>query len=65
MSPCQYSLRCLGVPSLVFCVAIAQADDKAKAAPKKRAPNPAMQPIFVDPASVQLQGVVVGVMRKY
>jgi repressor LexA len=27
--------------------------------------NPAMQPIFVDPASVQLQGVVVGVMRKY
>ncbi|MEO8497552.1 MAG: SGNH/GDSL hydrolase family protein [Planctomycetota bacterium] len=45
MSPCQYSLRCLGVSSLVFCVAIAQADDKAKAAPKKRAPNPAMQPI--------------------
>jgi repressor LexA len=27
--------------------------------------NPAMQPIFVDPAQVQLQGVVVGVMRKY
>lgn len=27
--------------------------------------NPAMQPIFVDPALVQLQGVVVGVMRKY
>ena len=27
--------------------------------------NPAMQPIFVDPAQVQVQGVVVGVMRKY
>ena len=27
--------------------------------------NPAMQPIIVDPANVQLQGVVVGVMRKY
>lgn len=27
--------------------------------------NPAMQPIFVDPGNVQLQGVVVGVMRKY
>jgi len=27
--------------------------------------NPAMQPIFVDPSNVQLQGVVVGVMRKY
>ena len=27
--------------------------------------NPAMQPIFADPATVQLQGVVVGVMRKY
>jgi repressor LexA len=27
--------------------------------------NPAMQPIFVEPAQVQVQGVVVGVMRKY
>ena len=27
--------------------------------------NPAMQPMIVDPALVQLQGVVVGVMRKY
>jgi repressor LexA len=27
--------------------------------------NPAMQPIFVDPDGVQIQGVVVGVMRKY
>ncbi|KKW01085.1 MAG: LexA repressor [Candidatus Saccharibacteria bacterium GW2011_GWC2_48_9] len=27
--------------------------------------NPAMQPIFSDPANVQLQGVVIGVMRKY
>jgi SOS-response transcriptional repressor LexA len=24
-----------------------------------------MQPIFVDPDAVQIQGVVVGVMRKY
>ncbi len=27
--------------------------------------NPAMQPIMVDPDQVQVQGVVVGVMRKY
>jgi repressor LexA len=27
--------------------------------------NPAMQPIMVDPDRVQVQGVVVGVMRKY
>jgi len=27
--------------------------------------NPAMQPIFVDPDGVQIQGVVVGVMRRY
>ena len=27
--------------------------------------NAAMQPIFVDPEQVQIQGVVVGVMRKY
>jgi repressor LexA len=27
--------------------------------------NPTMQPIFVDPDGVQIQGVVVGVMRKY
>ena len=27
--------------------------------------NPAMQPIFVEPDGVQIQGVVVGVMRKY
>ena len=27
--------------------------------------NAAMQPIFVDPDQVQVQGVVVGVMRKY
>lgn len=27
--------------------------------------NPAMQPILVDPDQVQVQGVVVGVMRKY
>ncbi len=27
--------------------------------------NPAMQPLIVDAAMVQLQGVVVGVMRKY
>jgi len=27
--------------------------------------NPTMQPMFVDPDSVQVQGVVVGVMRKY
>ena len=27
--------------------------------------NPAMQPIVVDPNQVQIQGVVVGVMRKY
>ena len=27
--------------------------------------NPTMQPIFVDPNNVQIQGVVVGVMRKY
>jgi repressor LexA len=27
--------------------------------------NPAVQPIFVDPDQVQVQGVVVGVMRKY
>ena len=27
--------------------------------------NPTMQPIVVDPDSVQIQGVVVGVMRKY
>jgi repressor LexA len=27
--------------------------------------NPTMQPIFVDPDNVQVQGVVVGVMRKY
>jgi repressor LexA len=27
--------------------------------------NPAMQPIFVEPDQVQVQGVVVGVMRKY
>ena len=27
--------------------------------------NPAMQPIMVDPDNVQVQGVVVGVMRKY
>jgi repressor LexA len=27
--------------------------------------NQTMQPIFVDPDGVQIQGVVVGVMRKY
>jgi repressor LexA len=27
--------------------------------------NPTMQPIYVDPDNVQVQGVVVGVMRKY
>ncbi len=27
--------------------------------------NPTMQPIFVEPDGVQIQGVVVGVMRKY
>jgi repressor LexA len=27
--------------------------------------NTSMQPLFVDPDSVQIQGVVVGVMRKY
>ncbi len=27
--------------------------------------NPALQPIFVDAAQVKIQGVVVGVMRKY
>ena len=27
--------------------------------------NPTMQPIFADPDQVQVQGVVVGVMRKY
>lgn len=27
--------------------------------------NPSMQPIYVDPDGVQIQGVVVGVMRKY
>jgi repressor LexA len=27
--------------------------------------NPTMQPIFVDPEQVQVQGVVIGVMRKY
>ncbi len=27
--------------------------------------NPAMQPLFFDPSQVQLQGVVIGVMRKY
>ncbi len=27
--------------------------------------NPAMQPIMLDPDRVQVQGVVVGVMRKY
>jgi SOS-response transcriptional repressor LexA len=27
--------------------------------------NAAMQPIFSDPDHVQVQGVVVGVMRKY
>jgi repressor LexA len=27
--------------------------------------NPTMQPIFVDPEQLQVQGVVVGVMRKY
>ena len=27
--------------------------------------NPTMQPIFVDPDQLQVQGVVVGVMRKY
>jgi repressor LexA len=27
--------------------------------------NPTMQPIFVEPDAVQIQGVVVGVMRKY
>jgi repressor LexA len=27
--------------------------------------NPTMQPIFVDPDQIQVQGVVVGVMRKY
>jgi repressor LexA len=27
--------------------------------------NPALQPILVDPDKVQIQGVVVGVMRKY
>ena len=27
--------------------------------------NPTMQPLFVDPSNVQVQGVVVGVMRKY
>jgi repressor LexA len=27
--------------------------------------NPSMQPIFADPEHVQVQGVVVGVMRKY
>jgi SOS-response transcriptional repressor LexA len=27
--------------------------------------NPAMQPMMVEPDRVQVQGVVVGVMRKY
>ena len=27
--------------------------------------NPAMQPLMVDPDQVQVQGVVIGVMRKY
>ena len=27
--------------------------------------NPAMEPMFFDPAVVQVQGVVVGIMRKY
>ena len=27
--------------------------------------NPTMQPIYADPDQVQVQGVVVGVMRKY
>jgi repressor LexA len=27
--------------------------------------NPAMLPLIVDPSNVQIQGVVVGVMRKY
>jgi repressor LexA len=27
--------------------------------------NPAMQPMLFDPSQVQIQGVVVGVMRRY
>jgi len=27
--------------------------------------NPAVQPLLLDPSHVQIQGVVVGVMRKY
>ena len=27
--------------------------------------NPTMQPIYVEPDNLQIQGVVVGVMRKY
>jgi repressor LexA len=27
--------------------------------------NPAMQPIWLDPSQVQIQGVVSGVMRRY
>jgi repressor LexA len=27
--------------------------------------NPAMRPLWFDPSPVQLQGVVIGVMRKY
>jgi repressor LexA len=27
--------------------------------------NPTMQPIYVEPDALQIQGVVVGVMRKY
>jgi SOS-response transcriptional repressor LexA len=27
--------------------------------------NPTMQPLFFDPSDVQVQGVVVGMMRKY
>jgi repressor LexA len=27
--------------------------------------NPSMQPIYVEPDNCQIQGVVVGVMRKY
>ena len=47
MSAIQSVLRWLAVSALVLSLAIAQADDKAKtkAAPKKRAPNPAMQPV--------------------
>jgi len=27
--------------------------------------NPAMQPMLFDPSQIQIQGVVVGVMRRY